>query len=81
MMPTTFPPPPCLLSGLPGPSRFLARPQLLTRGSPLPVGRDIPQPSQHPNTRVSNRLSCSETDTSPRGPECRPIQASLRECP
>jgi hypothetical protein len=34
-------PPPCIPSYLPAPSRFLARPQLLTRCLPLPRGRDL----------------------------------------
>ena len=43
MMPATSPRPlrPLMLTALPRLPRFVARPQLLTRASPLPVGRDL----------------------------------------
>jgi hypothetical protein len=49
MIPTTSPPkaahvPPCFPSGLPASFRFLARAQLLTGSSLLPVGRGISRP-------------------------------------
>jgi hypothetical protein len=61
MMLTTPPPAPRLLRGFPGSTRFLARPQLLTRHAPLSLERDIPRTTStrdHPCAPAVAPLHC-----------------------
>jgi hypothetical protein len=57
---TAFIPP--LMVCLPGPSRFLRRPQLLTWVQPLPVGGISLSPLHHLSTRAFNWLHLSDVD-------------------